>query len=235
MTGKTFSTIKTNVGNMICDTSNDTDTLIGVWVNDAYQDAWRRAYWADLIDDDFTFESVADQAEYSFSSDLGITDFGKELFVADIANGHMLDRFKIKDWWKNRATDYSDDSLDSGNPLRYVILPEAGSIKLDPPPDTAETYAMPYQKEVSDLSDDSDTPSIVTISTYLEFYATGQGFAYKKQYEKASWWLNRAEAELRKLIKQEYVKINQTYQRKLANYRISKIERFMGNRSYDTI
>lgn len=234
MTGKTYSTMQTNVGNAVQDTSNALQTLIKVWLNDAYQDAWRRGYWADLIDDDFTFESVVDQALYTFSS-ISATDFGKELFVADVANGHMLDRFQIKDWWKERAIDYNADSLDSGNPKRYVILPEASSIKLDPPPDTAETYAMPYQKEVSDMSSDSDTPSITTISTYLEMYATAMALAYKKQYQKATWFQNRAEFELKKLLKQEYSKINQKYQRKLANYKVGKIQRLLGDTSYDTV
>lgn len=235
MTGKTYSTMQTNVGNMIQDTSNSTTTLIKVWLNDGYQDAWRRGYWSDLIDDDFTFESVADQSEYSFSTDLSITDFGKEIFVADIANGHILQRFTIKDWWQERANDYNGDSLDSGNPVRYVILPESGKIKLDPPPDTAETYAMPYQKEVSNMSDDSDTPAITTISTYLEMYAISMGLAYKKQYSKSTWWSNRAEFELKKLIKQENVNLNQVYQRKLSNYNVGKIKRLLGDMSYDTI
>ena len=52
---KQFSTMKTNVGNMIQDTSSAMATLIGVWINDAYHDAWRRCLWSDLIDDNFTF------------------------------------------------------------------------------------------------------------------------------------------------------------------------------------
>lgn len=228
MTGKTFSTMKTNVGNFIQDTSNDTASLIGVWLNDAYQDAWRRCMWTDVIDEDFTFTSTADKDDYSFSTDLGITDFGEELFVADITNGHILDRWSIREWIQKRAKSYDSGSLDSGNPVRYVILPEAGNIRLDPPPDTgSETYAMPYKKEVSDMSDDSDTPEITTISTYLESYAIGMGLAYNRQYQKASWFQNKAEFELKKLIKQERVKVNQIYQRKLTGRKIKTRGRFV--------
>jgi len=96
MTGKQFLVMQTNVGNMLHDTTASMKTLIKVWINDAYQDAWRRCLWSDLIDDDFTFTSVVDQAEYSFVTNFSITNFGKEVIVADIENGHLLDRMTIK-------------------------------------------------------------------------------------------------------------------------------------------
>lgn len=235
MTGKTFAVMQTNVGNMLHDTTASMKALIKVWINDAYQDAWRRELWSDLIDDNFTFETVVDQAEYSFATDLSITNFGKELLVADIANGHLLERFAERDWWRRRARDYSADALDSGNPKRYVILKEAGNIKLDPPPDTAETYAMPYQKEVTDLSLDADKPAITTISTYLEYTAMSMGFAYKKEFDVSTLWNNKAEYELNKIIKEEKVKINQIYQRTLPFQAIRYRENLLGDKSYDTV
>jgi hypothetical protein len=313
MTGKAFSTMYGNVGNMLHDTTTAMDTLIKVWINDAYQDAWRRCLWADLINEDFTFESVVDQADYVFGAvktvtlgDAGTgysandvltlkqtgasgatvtvltvdgsgavltislttggklysvanglavtggdgdddctinvtatnpaaTDFGKELGVFDIANGHELRRYTIQDWWKKRGPDYNADSLDSGNSNKYIILPESWSLRLDPPPDTAETYAMPYQKEITDLSADADTPSIPTISTYLEYYATGMGFSYKKELDLADWWFNKAEFELAKLIKEEKVKVNQIYQRVLAGYSVPYVRNLLGDKSYDSI
>lgn len=312
MTGKTFATMQTNVGNMLHDTTATMKALIKVWINDAYRDAWRREFWSDLIDDDFTFESVVDQSEYIFGevktvtvgasgtgysvddvltiiqtggsgatvkvltvdtggevltvslltggkmyssesglvttggdgedctinitlTDLPITDFGKELIVADIANGHLLTRFKEKGWWERRAKDYNADSIDSGNSIRYVILNEAKSIKLDPPPDTAETYAMPYQKEITDMSSDSDVPAITTISTYLEFYAMGMGSAYKKEFDASAFWHNKAEAELQKCVREEKVKLSQIYQRVLAGYTVNRTMNLLGDKSYDTV
>lgn len=235
MTPKTFATMQTNVGNMLHDTSSGMKTLIKVWINDAYQDAWRRGIWADLIDENFTFESIVNQAEYSFTTGMSITNFGKELCVADIANGHFLTRYTIKDWWDKRARAYDSDTIDSGNPTRYLILPEAGTLKLDPKPDTAETYAMPYQKEVTDLSLDADTPAIKTISTYLEFYAIGIGFAYKKEFDVSMAWGNKAEAELQKLIREENKKINQMYQRILPGNLVTRRGNLLGDKSYDTV
>ena len=226
--------MQTNIGNMVKDTSSAFAVIVGNWINDAYQDAWRRAMWTDLVDEDFTFESVVDQNAYSFVTDMSITDFGEELFVADIANGHALTRSQIRDWWSDRNEAYSADAIDSGNPMRYKILPQAGSLYLDPAPDTAETYAMPYKATVSDLTG-TTAPSIDSVSLYLEEYATGLAYAYYNQYQKATWWANRAENTLRKLIKEEYVKINQMYQRIAINHRLPVIGRLLGENSYDTI
>lgn len=220
----------TNIGNLLQDLSGATATLIKVWINDAYQDAWARCMWSDLIDNDYTFESVVDQAEYDLES-----DFGEEIAVVDIANGHQLTRKGIKQWWKNYSNKYDSDSLDSGNPTRYIILSEASKIRLDPPPDTAETYAMPYKKTVSDLSADSDTSSISNLDAYIEYRALSVGFAYKRKFATSDSWNNRAEFELQKRIKQERVKINQLYQWIPANRKMSGVYRLMGNKSYDTI
>jgi hypothetical protein len=45
---KSFSTIKTNVGNMVQDTSVTFSSLIGVWINNKYQDVVQRYDWEDL-------------------------------------------------------------------------------------------------------------------------------------------------------------------------------------------
>lgn len=305
---KGFSTMQTNIGNMVKDTSSAFATIVGVWINDAYQDAWRRAMWTDLVDEDFTFTAKADyttgtgavsatngsttvdvtgatfstdgvvagryvkigdsstiftiasvtdedtfvldsafdgtstttgsytiygQHSYSWTN-LGITDFGEELFVCNTTNAAILERYQIRDWFQRRALDFGDGGFESGTPCRYEILPQASSIRLDPPPDSADVFAMPYKKTVSDLSG-TTAPSIGSISLYLEEYATGLAYAYYNQYQKATWWANRAENTLRKLIKQEYVKINQMYQRILGSYGVGKIGRLLGDKSYDSI
>ena len=119
--------------------------------------------------------------------------------------------------------------------MRYVILPEAGKIKLDPPPDAAEKYAMPYQKEVANLSGNTDTPGITTISSYLEYAAISVGFSYKKEYDASVYWNNKAESELQKLITEENVKINQIYQRVLSGRTVRRRESLLGDKSYDTV
>jgi len=227
---KAFSTMKTNVGNMLQDTSGATATLIGVWLNDGYQDAWARCLWTSLVDDDFTFESVADQAEYSLES-----DFGEDVALVRISDGVVLKRVQEKNWWDWYSAKYSDDEIDSGSPQRYVILEESSKIKLDPPPDEANTYAFPYKKTVTDLSGDTDTVDIPRIEQYMEYRALSIGFAYKRKFQVSDSWNNRAEFELQKRMKQERVKINQKYQYRPFHRTMSGIYRLMGDKSYDQI
>ncbi len=223
--------MKDNVGKFIQDTSSAMATLIGTWINDAYQDAWRRGHWNDLTVEK-EFDSEVDKEDYSFSSDLSVTDFGKDLYLTDITNGKQIRRFAWRNWWRARGTDYSGGDLDSGNPGRYIILTD--SIRLDPPPDAVITYSLLYQKTVADLSADDDTPAF-EVSAFLEKQAKSTALAYKRQYQKASWWANQAEFELKKIAKEEYAKINQIYQRKMYDYGMPRIKRLLGDKSYDTI
>ncbi len=157
---KTLSEMQTNVGKMVRDTSSAFATVITTFLNDKLHDAWRRCMWLSLINNDYTFESVVDQAEYDLPA-----DFDMELFVANIAQGKILDRYTHGDWWRERAKAYQNDTINSGSSSRYIILEEEitssgkpyGKIKLDPPPDTAETYAMPYRRKFVPLLGTTDT------------------------------------------------------------------------------
>ena len=109
---KTFTVMKTNVGKMVLDTTTTFATLIGVFLNDKYRDVWRRILWSGVIDDDNTFTSVADQANYDLPS-----DFEEELFVQNITTGDKPPTRKtVNQWWRDRGTRYASGSLDSGTP-----------------------------------------------------------------------------------------------------------------------
>lgn len=220
--------MKTNVGNLL--QSAATSTLIAVWLNDAYKDISRRCLWSALIDDDYTFDSVASTATVSLEA-----DFDEEIFVADIANGHALQRMTEGMYWEDRNSAYTADAVAEGNPLRYVILREGSVIKLDPTPDTAETYAMPYKKLITDLSTDASTTAIKDIEIAMEMYAVAQGWMYDKQFQKADYYLQRYEYELNKRIAQERSKINQRYQFKSASYTTDRPRYLTGETSYDTV
>jgi len=139
-----FSTMKTNVGNLLHDTGATMGGFIGVWLNECYSEISRQTIWSSLINWDYTFESVADTATYDLPE-----DFGQELFLANIAKGEMLERFREGRWWHERHSAYQSDSIGSAVPRNYIILPgesNLGKIQLDPPPLDAETYALPYQR-----------------------------------------------------------------------------------------
>ncbi len=297
--------MKSNVGNQVRDTSTGFATIIGNFINDKYRDAWRRVMWSSTIDDDYTFESVADQAAYDLPG-----DFDTELFMANIAQGYRLKRDLMGVWWMERGPMYNADSMASGEPRRYVILEEAitssgkpyGQLKLDPPPLVAETYAMPYRRQHTDLLGTTDTCTTDTASkiiasgatfitdgvqsgmrvknttdnTYgivasvdsetqltmdsdvcpdgdesiivsneilipdlswvLELGAIGEAWAYKRNFAKANYYLNRYEVELRRRIGQERTKVNQRYQMISEDFRANETWRdWSGDASYDTI
>jgi len=223
--------MKTNVGNNVQDTSPALATKIGVWLNDAHSDAAQRFNWASLTDDDYTFESVADQALYTLP-----TDFIEELILFNINQGYELKRQTLGNRWRDKGYDYKSDVIASGTPGSYTILPESGELRLDPPPLEAETYALPYRKDVADLTD-SDTPTILEkgIDRFMELYATGQALVYKRRIADGDWYLNRSEFELRKIIHQAQTKVNQRYQFVPQKRDSGKINRLTGDLSYDSI
>jgi len=209
------------------------DDLITEWLNDFYLNLGRRCAWSALIDDDNTFESVVGTATYSLPS-----SFNQELFVANIAQGRIITKMTEGEWWQMRATAHNADTITNGTSTRYVILKEASQIKLDPPPDVAETYALPYVKSITDLSGDGDTTTIVDIEQAMEFYATGQGWAYQRNPQMADWYLQRAEHAALKRIKEERGGVNRVIQRISRDYNIAgdaKSLRFTGDLSYDTV
>ena len=305
MANKTLSTMKTNTGNMVQDTSTTFAAILEVFINDKYRDIWRRIMWSAIIDDDYTFETIADQANYDLPS-----NFEEELFLQNVNTGAAPPTRKtVNEWWRDRGERFSSDALTSGTPNNYVVLKEEinssgqpyGVIKLDPPPDTAETWAMPYKRRHTDLieltgtcttdtastiiasastfitsgvepgmrvkntddvtygyvaSVDSETqltmdsdlcpdgdegfsvsnlPLIGDISWIIELGAIGEAWAYKRQMQKADYYLARYEKELRTRISQERTAVNQRYQRVPQGRGSGKIRRFSGDKSYDTV
>lgn len=229
---KTFDTMKNNVANMCLDTSTQFKTLVGVWINDAYQDANRRFYWSDTIETNYTFEStLVSSGKYTLP-----TDFNREIKLVNIATGKEIECWDVRRWWQERGEEFDKDILQTGTPDKYIILREEGKLQLDPVPVTSETYQFVYQKTVADLSLSTDVSLISQLDTYLEKYATGQGFAYYKQYDKADWWLSKAEMELIKISGFHNSTIEQRYKRYLGrskNYRW--LRRLVGGNSYDSI
>jgi len=301
--GKTFSTMKTDIGNRIFDTSTGTASIIGKMINDKYHDIYNRAFWSALIDDNYTFESVVDQAGYDLP-----TDFGDEIMIVDIATGKRLEKMTEEQWWRDRYHAYQDDSITSGTPARYVILEEVinasgvrtGQIKLDPPPSVVETYGMPYKRKFtellgttgtcttdtaskiinssatfitdgvqagmlvknttdgtygyvstvdsetqltmeSDLCPDGDENYTVSnemvipnIEWIIELGCIGEGLAYKQQFQKADYFLQRFEIEVQKRVGQEKARINKKYQR-VGTRTTTGIRYLLGERSYDSL
>jgi hypothetical protein len=224
---KTYAQMKTNVGNFVQDTSSPFATLIGRWINDKYRDIARRGKWSALIDFDYTFNTVVGTATYDLP-----TDFEQELFVANTTDGQSLNRMTEGEWYEQNTYRYSGGSLTNGKSDTYIILEESSKIMLDPPPDAVRKIVMPYKKVITDMTGDSETVAIKDIEVLIEFGAISEAFAYKKQYQKADYHLQRYENELSKRIMQEKAKMNQQFQRIPSGYQTTHISRFTGEVPY---
>lgn len=301
---KTFTSMKTNIGNMVMDTSSDLATLIGRWLNDKYLDVWRRYNWSDTINNDYTITLASGTATYSLP-----LDFEQEINVSDITDGFELKRMTEGLWWKERAMAYSAGSISNSTSRNYIILWEKlntaansfGMIGFDPAPNNTHTIAMPYKRRCSDMitvtgtcttntaskviasastfitsgvepgmrlknttdstygiisSVDSETqltmetdvcpdgnetfeiytfPVIRNIEYILECGAVSEAFAYKKNFSKASDFLQKYEYELQKRIREENIQANQKNQW-IPEIRKQGIDTpFTGWESYDSI
>jgi len=204
---KTYDTMKTYVGTFMGDTSGAFKTLVGQDINSVYEDVWRRIEWSESVDEDYTFETVAGTALVNLP-----TSFEKEIYIANIATGKPLKPLKIGEAWRDNIDEYSSDAISQGTTDSYVILEEAGKIRLYPPPDKAETYAMPYKKQFTALSGDSDTLAIQGIDSIVEFGTLNKAFERKQLHSKAGYYLQKFEVALARRISQERNRGNYAYQ-----------------------
>lgn len=94
----------------------------------------------------------------------------------------------------------------------------------------------------SDVCPDGDesyeiftSPTISDIEWIIELGAISDAWAYKKQFQKSDYYLNKYEMELRRRISQERYKINQLYQMISESYKVKGIYRLTGENSYDSL
>ena len=96
---------------------------------------------------------------------------------------------------------------------------------------TLDWDAFPDGNEAYSVS----LPEISGLDEFLVMYATGQGWAYKRQLHKADWYFNRAEFALTKRISRERSRANQKYQFIPSTSTTGRISRLTGDRSYDQL
>lgn len=219
---KTFAEMKTNVGNMVQQTDASMATLIGVWLNDKYQDIARRMSWSVLIDFDYSFSSASGTALYSFPT----TRFDREIYLADITDGCAISRMTEGNFFEEE-----NDISTSGTPDVYVVLRQEGKVKLYPTPNSVHVYSMPY-KMYPDTLTGTAVPVILDCEYALELGATAEAWAYLGKFQKADYFMQRYEAEIAKRISQERTQFNQYHQTLPKGYRIGGIGWITGDTSY---
>jgi len=97
---------------------------------------------------------------------------------------------------------------------------------------TMDTDLCPDGDETFTISNETLIPDIEWM---MELGAIGEAWAYKRDFAKANYYLNRYEIEVRRRIGQERSKINQRYQNVSESFRSPHSRHLLGEQSYDTV
>lgn len=173
--GKTFVDMKTNVAEIVGDTSDAFKTKIGKWLNQKYRDVYRRYQWSQITTV-YSLNTVVGQQSYDLPS-----DFAEEIYVYDNNNKITLLR-------KPEASDLSDSSL-TGSPQYYTISEINSStsrrvLKLFYTPSSIITLYVRYKRDYSPMSADADAP-IIDLCDEIERGAEADAWRAKRQFAKA--------------------------------------------------
>lgn len=170
MTNKLFTTIVSNVGTSIQDTSSAMQTIIKVYANNAYREILRRVNW-DAINQTYTISAVAGTQDYALPS-----DFGKELYVLDTTNDIELDFISLPELIQNFPSTTSSQGLVE----RYCVFldniltqPSAASLVTFSSSSSADTTQSVFIKgtnssdlEISETITLNGTTGVLTTLSY---------------------------------------------------------------------
>ena len=175
--GRAFSTMQTNVGNNVMDTSTAFATKIGVYINKRYHQILRRVNW-DYINEDYTITLVAGTQDYTLPS-----NFKTEVYANITSRNCQLDRVEFQDLVRN----YPGEISSSGDVGRYSIYNKDDGekyIRFHYAPSKADTVQLPYMVKGTDLS--GTTENVLDIEDLIEIGATADAWRQKRQFQKAS-------------------------------------------------
>lgn len=122
---KTFSNLRLNVGNNVQDTSSETATLIGRFINTAYNDVLRRFNW-DVYSYDYEVSLVAGTQDYILPR-----DFGEETYVLDATNNSEITFKSLQQTIQDHASSYSQNGTVSNYDIiekRFNNQPSSASV-----------------------------------------------------------------------------------------------------------
>jgi hypothetical protein len=103
---KSFSVLKANVGSYVQDTSSALSTLIGLWVNNRYQDIIRSYDWEQLYHNQ-SITTTASTSAYGFDENTE-----RLVYAVDITNDCPINIVTEQDFLQN----YGDALTDTGSP-----------------------------------------------------------------------------------------------------------------------
>lgn len=181
---KTFTTMKTNVGNSVQDTSSAMLTLIGGYINDRLTEVFRRA--KHCLQPHLSSTTVAVTAgtqNYALSNTIG-----EIISVVDTTNNRQLSSLTAQEW----VDKYSDSLTGASTVEGYILTMDMGdtysvpikTLKLVQTPASDLSLLLFYVPAQVTLSSDSDYPEL-DCSDVLEAGATADAWRYKRQNAKA--------------------------------------------------
>ena len=215
-----YGTLKTNVGNRVGDTSTTFATIIGTYINQRYKDTLRRTNWQG-IEPDYAITATSASTVTSASTYTLPSDFGKELYVYDtnaaknierksleeleilyakeLANTGIVDHYSIYET-KNTSASSAEASAARVKKIRFWRAPT-----------TDVPVTIPYIMFPADLSADSDE-LVLDCETAVEYGATADAWAYKRQMAKAQYYELMYEKAIQNLMWDKTNQPNLDYQ-----------------------
>jgi len=217
-----YSTLKTNVGNRVIDTSTAFATIIGTFINHRYKDILRRINWNSL-NPDYALTATSASTVPSASTYTLPSDFGKEMYVLNTGTNDLiprveLDRLAIEQttYLQSTGTIESYDVFETKDSTAASAEASAARIKrirFWRAPSTDNHFTIPYIMYPADLSADTDE-LVIECETAVEYGATADAWLYKRQFAKAQQFEALYERELQNLI---WNQVNQPNQVPLMN------------------
>lgn len=163
-----FSTMKTNVGTDVQDTSSSMAAIIGRYINKRYLDILRVCNW----------QSINYTHLISISSAAALatlpTDFGKEIYCIDNDSGTTYARLDLEEIAK------IDPDTDN-----YAIFSDQNGVRQIKTWNTSNiVLKLPYIVKPTSLSASGDTP-LIPCEDAIEAGAIADTWRYKRQFQKA--------------------------------------------------
>ncbi len=204
-----FSTLKTNVGNRIGDTSTTMATIIGTYINQRYKDVLRRTNWNALVMD-YVVTATAGTKDCTLP-----TNFGKELYVWDSVNATNIPYLGIEKLEQEYQTEKNSSGIveyysvyNSTDNTTAASAARCKKLRLWRTPATATCFEVPYTLYPSDLSATNDE-LVYECERAVEYGATSDAWLYKRQFQKANYYESLYEKEIQNLMWNETNQPNQ--------------------------
>lgn len=193
---RSFSDLKTAVGNRVGSTDTTFATIIGTYINQRYRDVLRRTNW-NAINPDFAMTATSASTVVSASTYKLPSDFGKELYVFNSSSSKNIPHLDLE----RLDQEYYATLESTGTIESYAIFnttdttdasgnPDAARVKkirFYKAPTTDNPLTIPYTMRPADLSGDTDELAL-DCETAVEYGATADAWAYKRQSSKAQYF-----------------------------------------------